>query len=129
MSMISDLLAGPLGFVVGADDGGDGRAVTCGMKLPLEVFGPTLSRPRTWLKSSSAEGFAVLERGRSSFASSVARAMNVERGRWTPRVVWMRFWTSRTAFSEMGTAISVSGSGSPVAGAAACVVDEGGGGI
>ena len=66
---------------------GGGRAVICGVKLPREVLEPTLSRPRTWLKSSSAEGLAVLERGRSSFASSVARAMNVERGSVTPRVV------------------------------------------
>lgn len=84
------------------------------------------------MNSSSADGLEVLERGRSSFASSVARAMNVERGSVTPRVVWIRFWTSRTAFREIETAISVSGSGSGAVDAA-CVADddddEGGGGI
>ena len=86
------------------------------MKLPREVLELILSRPRTWLKSSFAVGAVVVERGRSSLATSVARAMNVERGSVMPRVVCRRFWTSRTALKEIETAISVSGSG---AGAAA----------
>ena len=99
--------------------GADGSAVTCGVKLPLEVFTPILSRPSTWSKSSSALGFENFDRGRSSLAISVARATNMESGRVTPRVDWMRFWTSRTAFREIGTAISVSGSGAGVGGTAA----------
>ena len=51
------------------------------------------------------------ERGRSSFESSIARAMNMEKGMSTPRVVRIRCWTSRTALREMETATSVSGSG------------------
>ena len=67
------------------------------------------------MKSSSAVGFAVAERGRSSFATSVARAMKVESGRVMPRVDWMRCWTSSTFLSEIETATSVSGSGSAAA--------------
>lgn len=61
--------------------------------------------------------FVVVERGRSSFATSVARAMKVERGSVIPSVAWMRFWTSRTFLREMETATSVSGSGTGAAGA------------
>ena len=64
------------------------------------------------------------ERGRSSFESSIARAMNVDKGMSTPRVVRIRCWTSRTALSEMETVISVSGSGR--AGSEGVGFDEGG---
>ena len=64
-------------------------------------------KPSTSLNSSSAVG-GPAERGRSSLASSVARAMNVDRGRVTPNVVCMRFCTERTEDRDMGTAISVS---------------------
>lgn len=97
------------------------------MKLPLEVFGLILSRPRIWLKSSSEEGAEVAERGRSSFATSVARAMKVERGSVIPNVAWMRFCTSRTAFREMETAISMSAARAAVRGVLS--EDVGGGAI
>lgn len=64
-------------------------------------------RPRILLKSSSAVDAAV-ERGNSSLANSVARAMNVERGSVMPRVAWMRFWIESTEDRDIGTAISVS---------------------
>jgi len=36
-------------------------------------------------------GFVVTDRGRSSFATSVARAIKMERGSVIPSVAWMRF--------------------------------------
>ena len=67
----------------------------------------TLLSPSIWLKRSSADGLVAAERGRSLLASSVARAMKVERGRVIPRVAWMRFWTEITDDRDMGMAISV----------------------
>ena len=69
-----------------AEDVVGGRAVIWGMYWPLETRESTLVRPKTSLNSSSAEGLALPNRGRSSFASSVARAKNMERGRLMPRV-------------------------------------------
>ena len=83
------------------------------MKFPREVFNETLSKPSTWLKSSVLVGLAAGERGRSSFESSTARVMNVDKGMSMPNVVRMRCWTSRTALREMETATSVSGSRRP----------------
>lgn len=85
-----------------------GNAVICGMYIPLEVFVLTLSSPRTSLNRSSAVCFVAAERGRSSLASSVARAMKVERGRVTPRVAWMRLCTEITGDRQIGMATSVS---------------------
>ena len=77
--------------------------------MPRDDFGLTLSKPSTELKSSSAVDLKAEDRGRPSLATSVARAMKVESGRVIPRVVWIRFCTSRTDDNEMATAISVSG--------------------
>ena len=63
------------------------------------------------MKSSSAEAVWVDAPGRFWLAALVARVMNVERGRVTPRVDWIRFWTSSTAFSDILTATLVSTSG------------------
>lgn len=113
MSYTSGCLRGPAlsaeGFI--------GTAIICGMYLPLEVFMLTLLSPSTSLNSSSAVGFEAAEHGRLSLASSVARAMKVERGRVTPKVAWMRFWTEITDDREMGMAISISFGSSSGAGA------------
>lgn len=104
ISYTSDCLRGPALSVKGFI----GSAVTCGMYLPLEAIELMSFSPRISLKSSSFVGFIITEGGRSSFASSVARAINVERGRVTPRVSWMRFWTEITNDRETGMATSVS---------------------
>ena len=62
-----------------------GSAVTSGVKLPLDVFEPTVLKPSTISKSSSAVISDDDERGKSSLATSVARAMKVERGKVMPR--------------------------------------------
>ncbi len=82
ISYTSGCLLGPALSVKGFA----GNAVICGKYPPLEVFVLTLFSPRMSLKSSSAVRFVVAGRGRSPLASSVARAMNVESGRVTPRV-------------------------------------------
>jgi hypothetical protein len=56
-----------------------GRAIICGEKYP-RIPEETLPRPRIWSKSSSAEGFVVTERERSSFAMSVSRSMKIPSG-------------------------------------------------
>ena len=106
-----------LGATLSLSIGLDGRAVICGIKSPLDNFEPTLFKPSTSLNSSSAVG-ALEERGRSSFASSVARARKVESGSVTPSASWIRFWTEMTEEREIGMATSVStGSGSAGSGA------------
>lgn len=77
------------------------------MYVPLEVVEVTWFKPMTSLKRSSAVGFAE-ERGKSSLANSVARAIKVERGKVTPKVASMRFCTDNTEDRDMGMAISVS---------------------
>ena len=72
----------------------------------------TFFSPRTSLKSSFAVNFVAAERGRPSLASSVARAMKVERGRVIPKVAWMRLWTEITDDRDIGMATSVSGDSS-----------------
>lgn len=44
--------------------------------------------------------------------------MKVDNGIVIPRVLWIRFWTSRTALMEIGSATLVSGAGSGLVGAA-----------
>lgn len=94
-----------------------GNAVICGMYLPLEVFVLESLNPNTSSKSSSIVGFVAAERGRSSLASSVARTMKVERGRVTPRVAWMHFWTEITDDRQIAMAISISAGSSSGSGA------------
>jgi hypothetical protein len=60
-----------------------------------------LSRSKTWLKSSLAEGLVVTEREGSSFAMSVARLMKIANGREAP----IRLLTSTTATMGMGTVL------------------------
>ena len=85
----------------------EGRAVICGVKEPrLVAEVRTLPVPTISAKSSSGVR-AVDKRGRSSFATAVARSMKVESGRCTPRVSWIFFCTERTAAREMGVAISL----------------------
>lgn len=77
------------------------------------------------MKSSSAEAVWVDAPGRSWLAALVARVMNVERGRVTPRVDWIRFWTSSTALSDILTATLVSTSGAGAFAAEGWVAAEG----
>lgn len=90
-----------------------GLLLISGMKSPREVDRDAGScSPTSWSKSSSGDGTADLERGRSSLARSVARARNVERGIVTPRDSWMRFCVERTGERDTETETSVSfGSG------------------
>ena len=92
------------------EDGG--RAASWGVKLPLVTLGSSFSKPSTALNNSSAVFLASCERGKLSFATSVARVTKVERGRVMPSVACTRFWTSRTEDRDIDTATSVSGTGS-----------------
>lgn len=70
--------------------------------------------PSNSSNSSSAEGFSDAARGRSSFATSVARARKVARGIVTPRLSWIFFWTDSTAARETDTATEVRAGGAGI---------------
>lgn len=69
------------------------------------------SAPRISSKSSSAEGFSLLDRGRSSFARSVATARKRDSGTVTPRFLWIFFCADSTAAKEIEVATEAIGGG------------------
>lgn len=77
--------------------------------------------PSNSSNSSLADGAEAAERGRSPLATSVARAMKVDKGTVTPMASLIRFWVESTASKEIDTAIEISdgNSGTNSSGAAA----------